>query len=168
VSTTSDTPAVPGGTPGTPPTGRRTLITGAVAGVLAVGGATALTACGAGRHTPAAVPTAPVDLGSPDAVPVGGVKLYRDERLLVACPKKGEYRAFSAVCTHAGCVLDGVKGTTVTCSCHGSEFDGDTGAVEEGPATRALPAVPVRVAGGRLVAGPHPASPSAKAGVHPA
>ena len=48
----------------------------------------------------------------------------------------GELRAFQDTCTHRGCSLaDGVlSGTTVTCPCHGSQFDVTTGAVLRGPA----------------------------------
>lgn len=99
-------------------------------------------------------PTAAVELGAADAVPVGGAKLYRDDKVVVSQPAKGAFRAFSAVCTHQGCVVDSVKGTTVSCPCHGSEFDAETGAVVQGPATRPLPALAITETGGKLTAGP--------------
>ena len=49
--------------------------------------------------------------------------------------------AFDDTCTHMGCSLAMGKldGTTVTCHCHGSQFNVSSGAVLRGPATRAFP-----------------------------
>lgn len=48
----------------------------------------------------------------------------------------GQLHAFDDTCTHMGCSLAKGKldGTTVTCPCHGSQFDVSTGAVLRGPA----------------------------------
>ncbi|GHG71337.1 hypothetical protein GCM10018779_45910 [Streptomyces griseocarneus] len=123
----------------------------ALAGAAGLGAA----ACtgGAGARGPAA-PTAPVDLGAEGEVPVGGARLYREEKLVVAQPAKGEYKAFSAVCTHAGCVVDKVEDGKVRCPCHGSVFEAATGKVLQGPAGAPLPSVPVKADGGKLIAGP--------------
>lgn len=50
----------------------------------------------------------------------------------------GQLYAFDDTCTHAGCSLAKGKldGTTVTCPCHGSQFDVTTGSVLRGPAQR--------------------------------
>lgn len=83
--------------------------------------------------------TEPVALGPAEAVPVGGARLYRAEKVLVCQPKAGEFRAFSAVCPHAGCVLSALRDDKAICSCHGSTFDPETGAVLQGPADKPLP-----------------------------
>lgn len=66
--------------------------------------------------------------------------------------------AYSAICSHAGCdVTDWIgEDQTVFCSCHSSKFDPrDGGRVLEGPAPKALPALPLKVVDGKLtVAGP--------------
>ena len=49
---------------------------------------------------------------------------------------ENQYDAFTAICTHAGCLVDGFSGNKMTCPCHGSAFDLN-GAVATGPA--ALP-----------------------------
>jgi len=137
-----------------PTPARRTVLKGAaLAGAAGLGAAACSTESELG-HAEVPAPTEPVDLGTADAVPVGGARLYREQRLVVSCPAKGEYKAFSAQCTHAGCVLDKVEGTEGNCSCHGSRFDVTTGRAIHGPATVPLPEVPITAQGGKLVAGP--------------
>ncbi|MEV5507442.1 ubiquinol-cytochrome c reductase iron-sulfur subunit [Streptomyces orinoci] len=132
-----------------PSASRRTVLRGAaLAGVAGVGAV----ACDGGGK-PGAVPTAPVDLGAPGEVPVGGARLFREQKLVVSRTAEGEYRAFGAVCTHRGCVVDKVEDGQISCPCHGSRFDAATGKVLQGPASEPLPPVPVRVSGGRLIAG---------------
>ncbi|MEV7276390.1 Rieske (2Fe-2S) protein [Streptomyces sp. NPDC093111] len=133
---------------------RRTVLKGAaLAGAAGLGVSACSTDSKLG-HAQTPTPTAPVALGAPDEVPVGGAKLYREQRLLVHCPAKGQYKAFSAQCTHAGCVLDKIEDNEGNCPCHGSRFDVTTGKALQGPATVPLPEVPVRVENGKLVAGP--------------
>jgi len=66
--------------------------------------------------------------------------------------------AYTAICTHNGCdVDDWIAGEKIlSCSCHTSMFDPKDGAkVVDGPAPRALPALPLTVVDGLLVvAGP--------------
>lgn len=50
----------------------------------------------------------------------------------------GQLHAFDDTCTHRACSLakGTLDGTTVTCPCHGSQFDVTSGAVIRGPAQR--------------------------------
>ncbi|MFJ8015844.1 Rieske (2Fe-2S) protein [Streptomyces sp. NPDC096339] len=135
---------------------RRTVLKGAAALAGAVGAGATLAACStesnSGSGTPA-VPSQPVELGAATEVPVGGAKLYREKKLIVSCQAEGQYKAFSAQCTHAGCVLDKIEKGEGNCPCHGSRFDVNTGKVVQGPATDPLPAVPVKAENGKLIAG---------------
>jgi 3-phenylpropionate/trans-cinnamate dioxygenase ferredoxin subunit len=61
----------------------------------------------------------------------------------------GTFHAFGDICTHARCSLaEGeLEGQTVTCPCHGSQFDVTTGEVLNPPATEPVPTFGVRVEG---------------------
>jgi len=138
--------------PGTPPTRRTVLRGAALAGTAGLG----LAACspgGSGDEATSA-PTAPVDLGKADEVPVGGAKLYTDENVVVSRPSADKYAAFSTICTHRQCPITMLEGTELTCSCHGSKFDATTGKVLHDPATVPLTKLPVEVKNGKIVAGP--------------
>ena len=65
----------------------------------------------------------------------------------------GEFAAYSAICTHQGCIVGYDRGEdTLECPCHGSTFDPQSGAaVLNGPATRPLPEIPVKVEGDKVV-----------------
>jgi Rieske Fe-S protein len=129
---------------------RRQLLRGAAAVGIAGAGAAVLSACGASSS--ASAQKGPVTLGPSRDVPVGGGKVYRAQQVVVTQPTAGTFKAFSAVCTHAGCVVDGVVGGLITCPCHGSQFKSTDGSVAQGPAPSALPSVPVTVQNGNLVA----------------
>jgi Rieske Fe-S protein len=70
--------------------------------------------------------------------------------VIVARPSERQVVCFSAICTHAGCVVQ-PSGTTLNCPCHGSQFDALTGKVLQGPASRPLPKVGVTVRNGEVV-----------------
>jgi Rieske Fe-S protein len=90
-------------------------------------------------------------LGTAAEIPVGGGKIFTAARVVVTQPVRGQYRAFSAVCTHVGCILDEVADGTIDCPCHGSEFTITTGAVVTGPAPRPLPKKQVNIIDGQVV-----------------
>ncbi|MFE7132582.1 Rieske (2Fe-2S) protein [Streptomyces sp. NPDC057638] len=140
--------------PGPSSAARRTVLKGAaLAGTAGLGVAACSTDSKLGHAKDPGLSEA-VDLGTATAVPVGGAKLFREQRLVVSCPAEGQYKAFRAQCTHAGCGLDKVEGIEGNCPCHGSRFDVTTGKALVGPATVPLPEIPVTVKGGNLIAGP--------------
>jgi Rieske Fe-S protein len=89
-------------------------------------------------------------LAATSAIPVGGGKIFSAEKVVVTQPATGHFRAFSAVCTHQGCLVDQVAGGTIDCPCHGSQFSIKNGSVVAGPAPRPLPGRPITVAGGKI------------------
>ena len=87
-----------------------------------------------------------------DRVPVGGGVVLARDKVVVTRPAADDVRAFSAVCTHQGCTVDGVADGIISCPCHGSRFDAATGAVRNGPAARPLAKVAVVVRSGQVFA----------------
>jgi 3-phenylpropionate/trans-cinnamate dioxygenase ferredoxin subunit len=65
----------------------------------------------------------------------------------------GHLYAVEDTCTHRGCSLatGTLDGTTVTCHCHGSQFDVTSGAVIRGPAARPVRSRSVQIAGEDLL-----------------
>ncbi len=61
-----------------------------------------------------------------------------------------DFTAFSLVCTHLGCTVE-LKPGEFTCPCHGSRYDLHTGAVKQGPASKALQPLKVEVEASGLV-----------------
>ena len=96
----------------------------------------------------------PVTTIKPSEIPVGSIVALdvRGTRIAVA-NVGGNYYAFDDACTHEQCSLTEMgelAGTTVTCTCHGSEFDVRTGKVLAPPATVPVKVYPVRVVGDAL------------------
>ncbi|MDT0203650.1 Rieske (2Fe-2S) protein [Nocardioides sp. AE5] len=126
---------------------RRTLLGGAA--TLAVG-APLLAACAGGDEAAPAPDTGTV-LARTGEIPVGGGKILESERIVITQPTEGEFKAFSAICTHQACVVTGVT-QTIDCSCHQSHFALTDGSVQGGPAPEALPEIPIRIDGDAITA----------------
>ena len=90
-------------------------------------------------------------LGLATDVPVGGGKVFTAAKVVVTQPAAGEYKGFSAVCTHQQCIVDQVADGTIDCPCHGSKFSIKDGSVVAGPAPSPLPSAPVTVSGGQVM-----------------
>ena len=90
-------------------------------------------------------------LGAASDIPVGGGKIYKAAKVVVTQPARGQYKAFSAVCTHVGCIMSEVANGTIDCPCHGGQFKITNGAVVAGPPPSPLPARQVKVVNGQVV-----------------
>jgi Rieske Fe-S protein len=113
---------------------------------VAVVGAAGLGACGSSTgDAPSGAASAAGGAIAAADVPVGGGKVFEDVKVVVTQPTEGDFKAFSAICTHQGCTVNGVSNGVITCPCHGSNFDIATGEVKQGPATQALPTKSVTV-----------------------
>lgn len=66
-----------------------------------------------------------------------------------------EFFAFADTCTHAGCSLaEGeLEGTTLTCPCHGGQFDVKSGKVLSGPPTESVRTYAIRLEGDEIQVG---------------
>ncbi len=144
---------------------------GILAATVVVAGAGALAACSsppvaAGPQSPASStagasagsatatgassqPQTPAPAGTPTSdIPVGGGKIFSDEQVVVTQPTAGQFKAFSAVCTHQGCIVGQISGGQIICPCHASHFDISTGApTPDSLAQSPLPAKTVTVTG---------------------
>jgi Rieske Fe-S protein len=65
---------------------------------------------------------------------------------IILAASNGTVVAHTAICTHMQCTVP----ASGSCPCHGSKFNVQTGAVENGPANAPLAAVPVTVSGGQV------------------
>ncbi|GAA2512500.1 Rieske (2Fe-2S) protein [Streptomyces gobitricini] len=97
--------------------------------------------------SPSAPPPTAGELARTTDIPSGGGTVFKDRKVVVTQPEEGEFKAFSAVCTHQGCTVATVENGTINCACHGSRFRIADGSVARGPATRPLPAEEITVTG---------------------
>ncbi len=81
-------------------------------------------------------------------VPVGSGVIVDD--VVITQPSEGDFKGFSAKCTHKGCTVNKVADGTIDCPCHGSKFSLD-GSVVKGPAAKPLDSKAIAVQGDSIV-----------------
>lgn len=86
-------------------------------------------------------------LASTADVPVGGCFVVAAAKVVVTQPTEGDFKAFSAVCTHQGCAVESSSDGEIPCPCHGSRFSLEDGSAVSGPATAGLAPVEITVDG---------------------
>ncbi len=124
--------------------GRRQLLRLAGTATGAVLVARVLPACQ--QNPTGSPPTGPVGGGNVASLKVGALQVL-SSNVVLALDNRGVY-AMSAVCPHAGCLVEDTSGSIsagLSCPCHGSTFDGN-GAVTHGPARAALEHYKVTIA----------------------
>jgi Rieske Fe-S protein len=132
---------------------RRTVLQ--ASGIIAVGGLVA--ACSSGDGSAASATTAGTGSSGAGAVaqtadvPVGGGLIIADPAVVITQPADGEFKAFTAICTHQGCLVSEVVNNEIICPCHGSKFSATDGTVINGPAQTPLAPAAVTVDGTSIV-----------------
>ena len=111
------------------------------------GAATSAAASAPASASSAAGGTTAAALAATSDIPVGGGKIFDTQLTVVTQPTAGEFKAFSAVCTHMGCTVNQIADGRIDCPCHGSEYSITDGAVLAGPAPRPLPAKTIKITG---------------------
>jgi Rieske Fe-S protein len=86
-------------------------------------------------------------LASAADVPVRGCLVVPDAKVVITQPTEGDFKAFTAVCTHQGCLVETSSDGEIPCPCHASRFSLEDGSPLGGPATAPLTAVEITVDG---------------------
>lgn len=129
---------------------------GVIASAVGVSAVAALAACtpevtnlGTTPEPSAPTTSGPVAVAKITDIPIGSGKKYDVEGtpILITQPRVGEFRGFSAICTHAGFVMNNMANSEIKCDNHGAVYSADDGSVLSGPASRALGKVEVTVDG---------------------
>jgi Rieske Fe-S protein len=90
-------------------------------------------------------------IGKASSVPVGGGVVDKSHGVVITQPTKGNFKCFSASCTHLGCMVNKVENGLIVCPCHGAKFSIVDGSPKAGPATRPLTAQEFSVKNGEVV-----------------
>lgn len=111
----------------------------------------------ASSSTPRGLPAGAVKLGPGKRLPRGAAATYSDPSggspdILIR-ESNGNLKAFSAVCTHAGCTV-GYEAGAIVCPCHGAQYSAETGEPIAGPAPSGLAPKKVVESGGQIYAVP--------------
>jgi Rieske Fe-S protein len=152
--TTETTEPIAATAPATPSRRRVLATSGAVVAAAAVTAAcgsssSSSTGTGTGSSTGSS-PSSEAATAAKADVPVGGGVILADRKVVITQPAAGTFKAFTAVCTHQGCVVSSVSDNKINCACHGSVFSAEDGSVQQGPASSPLTAVNVTVAGDQI------------------
>lgn len=98
----------------------------------------------------------PTDIGKVEDFPLdsGMVVPVNDKPVIIVNTKTGGLKAYSAICTHLGCIVfwDQKKGL-IHSPCHEGLFNAVTGAVVSGPPPRPLPAYELAIKDGKVLIG---------------
>jgi Rieske Fe-S protein len=152
----------PNTSPLSPELSRRTVL-----GVTVAGASGLLVACGGGSSSPSSAssdtssdspsdppsktPSGSAGLVEKSKVPVGEGVILTGPKIVVTQPTAGNFKAFTAVCTHMACTVGTIAKGIITCPCHGSQYSIKDGSVQGGPAPKPLAEIPIKVKGNEIV-----------------
>jgi cytochrome b6-f complex iron-sulfur subunit len=91
-----------------------------------------------------------VQIGTTTDFPAGQGKVVpvNNKPVIVVNTAQGGLKAFSAICTHLGCIVEWDQGRQfVLCPCHDGRFNPVNGAIISGPQPAPLPQLAVTVEG---------------------
>jgi Rieske Fe-S protein len=143
-----------GGLAGPPPSSSSAATAGAGTAPAASGAASSAAGSSAAASSAASSGAPAVAaLATTAEVPEGGGKIISGKNIVITQPQAGSFKAFTAVCTHQGCIVNQVSNGTIDCPCHGSKFSIKDGSVVNGPATAPLASIAVKVEGTSIVQG---------------
>jgi len=94
-----------------------------------------------------------VTVGDEKDLPVGQGKVVSagDKPVIVVHTAQAGVKAYSAVCTHLGCIVEWQPSRGfIQCPCHDGRFNPATGAVISGPPPQPLPPVQVSIENGKI------------------
>jgi Rieske Fe-S protein len=140
---------------------RRTLLRAAGAGAAVATVAVTAAACGSSTNGSVSSPASANAAGGGGSgtvlaktsdIPVDGGKIVSSAQIVITQPSSGVYKAFTAVCTHQGCIVSNVSDNQIQCPCHGSVFSAKDGSVIQGPASAPLASKSITVANGEITA----------------
>ena len=119
---------------------------------LALGGVAACSSSSGGNAAGGASSAANAAIKIPlSDIPVGGGVIRAADKVVVTQATAGQYKAFSAVCQHQGCLVGSIEGKNILCPCHGSAYSIVDGSVVNGPTTKPLIAKTATTQGTDLV-----------------
>ncbi|MEE9297371.1 MAG: Rieske (2Fe-2S) protein [Phycisphaerae bacterium] len=88
--------------------------------------------------------------GAGNLAPGQSITIQVGSQAVIVVRSRSGFKAFSAVCTHLGCLVKWDPGNKeFLCPCHAAVFD-DKGQVVSGPPPAALPELVVREIGGKV------------------
>jgi thiosulfate dehydrogenase [quinone] large subunit len=144
-----------GGAKALPPGERTLTTTGGGSGSTSSGGTGGSTGGTGGSTSSGGGSASGHKLGPASQVPVGNAASFTDPSSgdpgIVLHLTQDNFVAYDAVCPHAGCTVGYSSAAQIlVCPCHGSEFNPTDGGVVQGPASRGLNSIPVKVTDGEL------------------
>jgi thiosulfate dehydrogenase [quinone] large subunit len=108
-----------------------------------------------GSPTPTSITPTGTKVASVTDVPVGTAFQFMDPNTgtpaYLMQPAAGTFIAYSAVCTHQGCIVgETLANGTFSCPCHGAVFDANSGAHLKGPGQGDLAKITITASGNDL------------------